>query len=115
MIPRIAHKRINALARALTTVLASVAGGAVFALPAQADSPEVSHTPQHVWVDPTVPNPDGDYEWSFTINMPVLTEFSVISANAPQFTTGSVQCLAPEPVGGGILSCVGEGDAIPGD
>lgn len=115
MIPRTAHKRINAFALALTTVLASVAGGAVFALPAQADSPEVSHTPQHVWVDPTVPNADGDYEWSFTINMPELTEFSVISANAPQFTTGSVQCQAPQPVDGGILSCVGEGDAIPGD
>jgi len=115
MTPRTAHKRVTALALGLSTVLASVAGGAVFALPAHADSPEVSHTPQHVWVDPTVPNADDEYEWSFTINMPELTEAGVISATAPQFTTGPVACTAPQAVDGGILSCVGEGDPIPGD
>jgi LPXTG-motif cell wall-anchored protein len=87
----------------------------MLAIPAQADSPEVSHTPQHVWVDPTVPNVDGNYEWSFRINMPEVTEPAVFSASAPQFTTGAVICQAPQAIDGGILSCVGTGDAIPGD
>jgi LPXTG-motif cell wall-anchored protein len=115
MISRTAQKRVTALALVVSTVLASVAAGAVFALPAQADSPGVSHTPQHVWVDPTVRNVDGNYEWSLRINMPEVTEPAVTRATAPEFATGSVHCTAPQPVDGGILSCVGIGDAIPGD
>jgi hypothetical protein len=99
----------------LSATLLGVGLGAVMPSAAVADSPGVSHSPQHVWVDPTQRNIDGDYEWSFRINMPEVTEQAVISATAVQFTTGVVSCQAPEPVDGGILSCVGTGDAIPGD
>lgn len=115
MSSRTAHKRITALALALSTVLASFAGAATMALPAQADSPGVSHTPQHVWVDPTERNVGGNYEFTFSISMPDVTELAVMSATAPQFTTGLVSCVGPEPVNGGELSCVGQGDAVPGE
>jgi LPXTG-motif cell wall-anchored protein len=112
---RTSRKRTTALALAICTLLASFAGTAMLAIPAQADSPEVSHTPQHVWVDPTVRNADGNYEWSFRINLPEVTEQAVIGATAVQFTNGVVHCQAPQPVDGGILTCEGTGDAIPGD
>lgn len=82
---------------------------------AVADSPGVSHSPQHVWVDPTVRNVDGDYEFSFIVNMPEVTEPAVMSGTAPQFTTGPVNCQAPEPIDGDELSCVGQGNAVPGE
>jgi hypothetical protein len=68
-----------------------------------------------VWVDPTVRNLDGDYEWSFAIHFPEISGPAVTSASAPEFTTGPVHCQAPDALDGGVLTCVGQGDAIPGD
>jgi len=109
--PKTIATRAAIVALSATLVGASVAVTA----PAQADSPEVSHRPTHVWVDPTQRNVDGNYEWSFSIHMPEITEAAVVSGSAPQFTTGVVTCLAPDPVDGSTLSCVGQGDAIPGE
>ena len=109
--PKTIATRAAIVALSATLVGASVAVTA----PAQADSPEVSHRPTHVWVDPTQRNVDGNYEWSFSIHLPEITEAAVVSGSAPQFTTGVVTCQAPDPVDGSTLSCVGQGDAIPGE
>jgi LPXTG-motif cell wall-anchored protein len=106
----------SSLATVLTTaLLASFAGTAMVAIPAQADSPEVSHSPQHVWVDPTAPNADGNYEWSVTIFMPPITSQAVTNPNAIPFTNGVVHCQAPAAEDGGVLSCEGTGDPVPGE
>lgn len=99
----------------LSATLLGVGLGAVMPSAAVADSPGVSHSPQHVWVDPTQRNIDGDYEFSFIVHMPEVTEIAVMSGTAPQFTTGLVDCQAPEPIDGDELSCVGQGNAVPGE
>lgn len=105
----------TSIATLLSATLLTIGLGAVMPSAAVADSPGVSHSPQHVWVDPTVRNVDGDYDFSFIVNMPEVTELAVMHATAPQFTTGPVSCIAPEPIDGDESSCVGEGDAIPGE
>jgi len=111
------RKLLTARARGVTfSAAAAVAFASVFvAVPAMADSPGASHSPEHVWVDPTVRNLDGNYEWSFAIHFPEISGPAVTSASAPEFTTGPVHCQAPEAIDGGVLSCEGQGNAIPGE
>ncbi len=82
---------------------------------ALADSDGASHSPVHVWVDPTQPDVNGDYTWSATIHMPPLVGRAVVHAQAPAFVDGPVHCQAPRPEDGGVLTCVGTGAPIPGE
>jgi len=60
----------------------SGATGIGLASPAVAlSSAEVSSTPSHIWVDPTVRNVDNKYEWSVTLHMPPITSHAVIHTN----------------------------------
>ena len=101
---------------AIVALSATLVGASiVVTAPAQADSPEVSHSPQHVWIDPTQPNADGNYEFVATIHMPELTGRAVIHAQTGTFATGPIHCQAPAAEDGGQISCEGEGDPIPGE
>jgi len=66
-------------------------------------------------VDPTVRNVDNKYEWSVTLRMPPITSHAVIHSNVVPFVTGLVHCQAPAASDGGVLTCTGAGDAIPGE
>ncbi len=79
-----------------------------------ATSPEVSSTPSHIWVDPTMRNANNKYEWSAALHMPPITSYAVMNPNLVQFTTGAIHCQAPTAEDGGVISCEGAGDAIPG-
>lgn len=94
-------------------VLACAGIGA--AQPAFADTNGASHSPVHVWVDPTHPDVNGDFAWSVTIHMPPLTGRAIIHSQAPAFVDGQVHCQTPDTVDGGVLSCVGSGNPIPGE
>ncbi len=91
-------------------------GALAFVTPATAaSSPEVSSSPTHIWVDPTVRNANNKYEWSAVIHMPPITSHAVIHSTVVPFATGVMHCQAPAATDGGVLSCEGEGDAIPGE
>ena len=114
-ISRLRGKKV-ASAAVIAALSATLVGASVAVTgPAQADSPEVSHSPQHVWIDPTQPNADGNYEFVATIHMPEPTGHSVIHAQTGTFTTGPIHCQAPAAEDGGQISCEGTGDPIPGE
>lgn len=103
-------------AASLAMVLFVVVMNSVFVYSqAVADSDGTSHSPVHVWVDPTQPDANGDFTWSATIHMPALAGRAVVHAQAPRFVDGSVHCQAPRPEDGGVLTCLGTGTPIPGD